>query len=64
VDVAVEFAYTLSLSTMIAVLAEQENGGLAECKEIADILAPFEGAGLLTAGGHSLLTWTREQDSE
>ena len=49
---------------MIAVLGERENGGLAERKEIADILAPFEGAGLLNTRGHSLLTWAREQDSD
>ncbi|MGH3693592.1 MAG: hypothetical protein ACRDRX_06285 [Pseudonocardiaceae bacterium] len=64
VDVAVEFAYTLYLSAMIAILGEQENGGLAERQEIMDMLAPFERASLLTARGHSLFAWAREGDSE
>ena len=64
VDVAVEFAYTIYLSTMIAVLGEKENAGLVERQEIVDVLAPFERVGLLTARGHSLLAWAREGDSD
>ncbi|MGH3864686.1 MAG: tetratricopeptide repeat protein, partial [Pseudonocardiaceae bacterium] len=64
VDVAVEFAYALYLSAMIAVLEEQENAGLTERQEIVDVLVPFEPAGLLTARGHSLLAWVREGDSD
>lgn len=64
VDVVVELAYTLYLSAMIAVLEERENAGQAECEEIVDVLTPFEGADLLTARGHSILAWAREEDND
>lgn len=60
IDVAVEFAYALYLSAMIAIPGGQEIAGLAEGQKIVAVLAPFERADLLTARGRSLLVWARE----
>jgi tetratricopeptide (TPR) repeat protein len=64
VDVAVELAYTLYLCALIAADEARENAGQAERREIMEVLIPFEGAGLLTARGHGLLEWAREEDSD
>jgi hypothetical protein len=64
VDVAVEFAYTLYLCALIAAGEKRENAGQTERKEIMEVLIPFEDTGLLTARGHGLLAWAREEDSD